>query len=469
MRGEEFVSTGRTEAAIIEISKKAGLFSLQCTDVAGAVNEVAAVMGAQANAVGNLRKASDDMSSRRVDVAESTTSIADALSRIEEVANHSGDAVNDTASYTRELAVTVSGLEGRIDGLSKALETVAQVSSAINTIARQTNLLALNATIEAARAGEAGRGFSVVASEVKKLASETREATERIQVVLENLNEETTGLIDDIRSGADQAESAKSRMDQLVVSIGDMRRVITVASDCNRQVESAGESMSQACEIVDGLLAQVADGTVVAAEKLKESDKQLSDLVAFGEQLVRITATTDIETPDTHFIKLAQSTAKKISELFEKAISEGRITESAIFDEHYIPIAGSDPEQVITKFTSLTDKMLPSVQEPLLEHNPNIVFCAAVDRNGYLPTHNKKFSMPQRPGDPVWNAANSRNRRIFRDRVGLMAGANQERFALQTYRRDMGGGKFVMMKDISAPIKVNGRHWGGFRIGVLAD
>jgi methyl-accepting chemotaxis protein len=96
-----------------------------------------------------------------------------------------------------------------------------------------------------------------------------------------------------------------------------------------------------------------------------------------------------------------------------------------------------------------------------------IAICAAVDENGYLPTHNQKFSQPQ-GSDPVWNAANCRNRRMFDDRTGLAAARDTNRFLLQTYRRDMGGGEFVLMKNVSAPIVVGGRHWGGFRIGYRA-
>jgi methyl-accepting chemotaxis protein len=92
-----------------------------------------------------------------------------------------------------------------------------------------------------------------------------------------------------------------------------------------------------------------------------------------------------------------------------------------------------------------------------------MVFCAAVDRNGYLPVHNLVFSKPQRPGDPVWNAANARNRRIFDDRAGLGAARNTRPFLVQAYHRDMGGGVTVLMKEIDAPILVRGRHWGGFR------
>jgi methyl-accepting chemotaxis protein len=107
---------------------------------------------------------------------------------------------------------------------------------------------------------------------------------------------------------------------------------------------------------------------------------------------------------------------------------------------------------------------MPAVQEPVLGLDPRVVFCAAIDRNGFLPTHNRKFSQAQ-GSDPVWNAANCRNRRLFNDRVGLAAGRNTKPFLLQTYRRDMGGGQFAPMKDVSAPIFVQGRHWGGVRIG----
>jgi methyl-accepting chemotaxis protein len=117
----------------------------------------------------------------------------------------------------------------------------------------------------------------------------------------------------------------------------------------------------------------------------------------------------------------------------------------------------------MTGFVAMTDRLLPPIQEPVLDFDSRIAFCAAVDRNGFLPTHNLKYGQPQGP-DPVWNAANCRNRRMFNDRTGLGAGRNTQPFLLQTYRRDMGGGTFALMKDCSAPIFVRGRHWGGLRI-----
>jgi methyl-accepting chemotaxis protein len=109
------------------------------------------------------------------------------------------------------------------------------------------------------------------------------------------------------------------------------------------------------------------------------------------------------------------------------------------------------------------DRALPPLQEAFLAKDPRMAFAAMIDRNGYLPVHNKIYSHPQRPGDVAWNTANSRNRRIFNDPAGLAAGRNQRAYLIQSYARDMGNGKTIMMREIDVPIRVNGRHWGGFR------
>jgi methyl-accepting chemotaxis protein len=151
--------------------------------------------------------------------------------------------------------------------------------------------------------------------------------------------------------------------------------------------------------------------------------------------------------------------------MFEQALADGEIGMAELFDEDYRPVPGTNPVQQMTRFVALTDRLLPPLQERLLAGNRRVVFCVAVDRNGFLPTHNRKYAQPQGP-DPVWNNANCRNRRLFDDRTGLAAARNQKPFLLQTYRRDMGGGNFLVMEDLSAPIFVRGRHWGAFRFGL---
>jgi methyl-accepting chemotaxis protein len=156
-------------------------------------------------------------------------------------------------------------------------------------------------------------------------------------------------------------------------------------------------------------------------------------------------------------------TANEISRALEGLISDGRLAQEALFDNDYVVIEGTDPVQYRTRFLSALEEILPAIQEPLLASDDRMVFCVAVDRNGYLPVHNRKYSFPQRPGETAWNIAHSRNRRIFDDRAGLAAARNVRPYIIQVYPRDMGNGVTVMTREIDAPIRVFGKHWGGFR------
>ncbi|HYD29299.1 MAG TPA: methyl-accepting chemotaxis protein [Azospirillaceae bacterium] len=168
---------------------------------------------------------------------------------------------------------------------------------------------------------------------------------------------------------------------------------------------------------------------------------------------------------DLELVALAQGAARQVGYLFDEAIRHGEATFDDLFDAALHAIHGTDPQQYMTKYTELCDRILPPVQEPLLSAHPRVIFTVTVDRNGYLPTHNREYSQPQRPGDHDWNVWHSRNRRLFDDPTGLTAARSRQPYLVQTYRRDMGGGKVMVMKDVSAPILVRGKHWGGFRIG----
>jgi len=113
--------------------------------------------------------------------------------------------------------------------------------------------------------------------------------------------------------------------------------------------------------------------------------------------------------------------ANDISRVLERIVEEGKLTQEDLFDNNYIPIGGTDPLQHRTRFLSALEDVLPPIQEALLASDSRMVFCVAVDRNAYLPLHNRKYSLPQRPGETAWNIAHSRDRRIFDDRAGLAA------------------------------------------------
>ena len=171
---------------------------------------------------------------------------------------------------------------------------------------------------------------------------------------------------------------------------------------------------------------------------------------------------TKIRADNTEFINRAISAANEISRRFEEAVEQRTISEQDLFDNNYVAIPDTNPVQYRTRFLDFTESVLPVIQEPLLASDKRMVFCAAVDRNGYLPVHNNIYSKPQRPGDILWNTANSRNRKIFDDRAGLSAGRVVRPYIIQNYPRDMGD-RIIMMWEIGAPIRVFGKQWGGFR------
>ena len=170
-----------------------------------------------------------------------------------------------------------------------------------------------------------------------------------------------------------------------------------------------------------------------------------------------------IHDENTEFVTRAMEAGSELRRRFEEAVARGAISIEAMFDTDYVEIAGTNPVQHRTNILDWADRALPPFQEAFLAKDPRMVFCVAIDRNGYLPVHNKIYSHPQRSGDVAWNTANSRNRRIFNDTAGLAAGRNQRAYLIQSYARDMGNGKTVMMREIDVPIRVQGQHWGGFR------
>ncbi|NJD90506.1 MAG: methyl-accepting chemotaxis protein, partial [Geobacter sp.] len=151
---------------------------------------------------------------------------------------------------------------------------------------------------------------------------------------------------------------------------------------------------------------------------------------------------------------LAITGAASIERLLTEAVNDRRFTLEQIFDDNYQPIPGSNPPKFTTKYDAFLDRVLPQYEDSFLKDD-EIVFAVLVDRNGYLPTHNSKFSKAQ-TGDLDQDKMSSRSKRIFNDPVGIAAAKNEQDVLIQDYKRDTGEN----MLDVSAPVRVNGKHWG---------
>ena len=453
-----------SERLVDQLANRIGGLGVELADVAGNLREVAGRVSSQSDRFGQLQKAAETMVSANHDIASASRAVQSAASAAVDDITQSRHAVETAVRHIAELIEAVGRIELRLGSVGTALTQVAKVSGSIEAIAKQTNLLALNATIEAARAGAAGRGFAVVASEVKSLAEATRQATQSINNTVRDLDGQVGSLIGESGDASLRAKNAGEGAQQIQGIIVRVQDGFTgVGREIDNVAQAATSNLAQ-CDMVIDELDSLAKGVDLSSTDLKQADDRVARLLDHSEGLIELIADSGVETSDAPLIRVVIETAKRISDAFETALERGDIRLDQLMDEKYREIPGTNPKQYLTDYVAFTDRILPPIQDPIQKSDPRIVFCVAWAKGGYLPTHNPNYRQPQGP-DPVWNNANCRNRRLFDDRAVRKVAANTKPFLLQTYRRDMGGGNFVLMKDVSSPIHIRGRHWGAFRMG----
>jgi methyl-accepting chemotaxis protein len=453
-----------SERLVDQLANRIGGLGVELADVAGNLQEVAGRVSTQSERFGHLQKTAETMVSANHDIAGASRAVQTATTAAVSEITQSRVAVETAVQHIAELIEAVGRIELRLGAVGTALAQVAKVSGSIEAIAKQTNLLALNATIEAARAGAAGRGFAVVASEVKSLAEATRQATHLIGDTVRDLDGQVGNLIGESGDASLRAKSAGEGAQQIQTIIVRVQDGFTAVGREIDGVAKAATSNLAHCDMVIDELGNLAKGVDLSSTDLKHADDRVAKLLDLSEGLIALIADSGVETSDGPLVRVVIDTAKQISAAFENAIERGDIRLDQLMDEKYREIPGTNPKQYLTDYVALTDRILPPIQDPVQKIDPRVVFCVAWAKGGYLPTHNPNYRLPQGP-DPVWNNANCRNKRLFDDRAVKKVAGNTKPFLLQTYRRDMGGGNFVLMKDLSSPILVRGRHWGAFRMG----
>ncbi|MES2257930.1 MAG: methyl-accepting chemotaxis protein [Pseudomonadota bacterium] len=335
-----------------------------------------------------------------------------------------------------------------------------RITEEIKEIAARTNLLALNAAIEAAHAGQHGRGFAIVANEVRELAHRTRLATDHIGSMARDVNLDAANAAAGMAALAGKVEDATGNVRQVHLLLDSIERSAGISGHEIGQIAAAARQHVQATEFIAGTISQIREGLHATAAELPRAAGSALALVNQAESLHEALAGSGMPSYHDSIRLLVRQAATQVERAFEHAVDSGKISLEQLFDERYLPIADTDPQKYHTSFDRLCDQLLPAIQEPPLAAIPALMYAATVDRNGYMPTHNRKFCSAL-TGNYDEDKYHNRTKRIFGDRTGLRCAANTQPFLLQTYQRDTG----EVLHDMSCPIVIRGKHWGAFRTG----
>lgn len=360
----------------------------------------------------------------------------------------------------QELASAVSHAAGELQALRGNADKIQHITEVINNVADQTNLLALNAAIEAARAGEQGRGFAVVAEEVRALAGKTAGATKDIAGMLSDIrkqSEHTASLMQQLEQAS---QHVQQELQQVATGVNHISQEIKQSSGALSQIKRLSEGLEQTGSQISTAIESISQALNAIGHKGQSITSQAIEVSVETETIYRELSQQDIDAFYQPIFEEAKQAAAAIGALLSQAISSGKLSREQLFSEKYQPIAKTNPQKFSTAYDSYTDQHFPAIQEPILERQPKVLYAGAVDRKGYFPTHNRKFSQPL-TGNYDKDLLQNRTKRIFDDRTGRRCGSNTEAMLLQTYKRDTG----EIMHDLSVPIYVDGKHWGGFRIG----
>ena len=150
----------------------------------------------------------------------------------------------------------------------------------------------------------------------------------------------------------------------------------------------------------------------------------------------------------------------EIVQQFEVLMASGQLREGQLFDTFYVPIPNTKPQKFHTQYDRHADEVIRPILDRFLAKDPRLIFVVLSDLNGYVPTHNTRFSQPM-TGNPEVDLLQNRSKRIAIYRTGLNAAKSTEDYLLQQYTRDTGH----KMMDLSVPIFIGRRHWGAVRIG----
>jgi methyl-accepting chemotaxis protein len=305
------------------------------------------------------------------DIASSTSQMAQTSGEVVDSAGAAATAVTETRGESQVGLTKVQEAIHQIHGVSASVEETSSlveklqthsdqiqgIAHVINGLADQTNLLALNAAIEAARAGDHGRGFSVVADEVRGLANKTATATGEIEQMLKEVQRDTSHAVDIMGGLVKHMSEMVTSTEQVGSLLKDIGHYSEESESKVQQIVNAINESASATTQISHSVHTVREGLERSEQDIQIASNQALALSDMGEQIYGLLAGLQMDTVHDRMAKLAHQAAEQIQQAFEQAIRKGRLSQADLFDRKHRPIEDTKPQKFSTTYDRLADEL----------------------------------------------------------------------------------------------------------------